>query len=87
MCVREAVQAARRVDIYAVADPVVEEPQPQWVVQRNAEAEQQPAGVAVAEAPSPVSGRSGRDWLYLVLAVALVPLLFSTFHRQTSETP
>ena len=79
-----------QVDIYAVADPVIEEPQPQWVAQRNAEAEQHPTGVAVAEeaeaeaeADGP-GGKSGRDWLYLVLAVALIPLLYSTFHAHES---
>jgi RsiW-degrading membrane proteinase PrsW (M82 family) len=73
------------VDIYAVADPVVEETQPQWVAQQNAQAEDQEEE---AEGSTPsyatAGGRSVRDFFYLALVVALVPLMLTTFQAHQS---
>jgi RsiW-degrading membrane proteinase PrsW (M82 family) len=70
------------VDIYAVADPVVaEEPQPLRNAATETEEEEEDEG---GWTPVYSGGRSARDWLYLVLGLALLPLLLHTFYSEQS---
>ena len=72
------------IDIYAVEEPVVAEPQ--WTVQPSAQVEEaEPVGAAAtasyASGPQ-LGGRPAREWLYVSLVLALVPLLFATFNSR-----